>query len=201
MDVDSALLAIERSNAGQVPYVVPRGGASAVGAVGFFAAAEEFGRQVDALGARSGNIVIPLGSGGSTAGLLAGLAANHRPWTVTAVSVSRPPEEIEEPIINTAVTCATLMGCSVRPADITSRLRIVDGRGDGFGALSVDENLHADHVAACTGLLIDPTYNAKSLYWMRSAGALEGPVVYWHTGGALGALDRLLNNQSENHSQ
>ncbi|MFN3256385.1 MAG: 1-aminocyclopropane-1-carboxylate deaminase/D-cysteine desulfhydrase [Ilumatobacter sp.] len=194
--------AADRSRAGQVPYLVPRGGASDVGALGFFAAARELEAQVVAEQSAAGTsgvgrvpsaVVIPLGSGGSVAGLVAGLCLSTREWLVHAVSVSRDPESITEPIVNTSIRCAALVGVTLRPDEIFARLQIHDGRAPGFGEVSAAQQALMGEVTGATGLLVDPTYNAKAMAWMRDANrrdTLGGqPAIYWHTGGALGAFD------------
>ncbi len=190
-------LAAERARAGEAPYVVPRGGASDVGALGFLAAAIELERQADVIEGFPTTIVIPLGSGGSTAGLVAGLAHSERDWLVHAVSDSRDPESIEEIIVNKAARCAASVGIDLTPTDVQRRLRVHDGRGSGFGELSAEQAAFADQVEATTGLLIDPTYNAKTLVWMHASNPAgiprDRPILYWHTGGALGAFDRMLS--------
>ncbi|WP_433026727.1 pyridoxal-phosphate dependent enzyme [Actinomycetospora sp. CA-053990] len=95
VDVVVAERAAELRAAGRRPLAVPRGGSTPVGAAGFARAAAELLDQCVRLdGAFPATVVLPLGSGGSTAGLLVGLAAAGADTTVLAVSVSRPPEEI-----------------------------------------------------------------------------------------------------------
>jgi 1-aminocyclopropane-1-carboxylate deaminase/D-cysteine desulfhydrase-like pyridoxal-dependent ACC family enzyme len=190
MDSVGTSLALDRARDGVVVYRVPRGGATEVGALGFVTAAFELIDQLDRCGVEPGCIVIPLGSGGSTAGLVAGLAIAGKPWPVVAVSVSRAPEEIDQQIIETATRCAASIGITLAPQEFASRLTVHDARGAGFGQLDATDVRVAERVAAATGLLIDPTYNAKTLRWMVDA-QLSSPVVYWHTGGALGAVDEL----------
>lgn len=190
-------LAADRALTGEAPYVIPRGGASDVGTLGFLAAAIELERQADLTEGVPTTIVLPVGSGGSAAGLIAGLARSERDWTVHAISVSRDPKTIEEVVVNLAARCAASVGIDLTPADIQRRLFVHDGRGPGFGELSTDIAVLADRVEATTGLLIDPTYNAKTLAWMHAAnpGGLspDRPILYWHTGGVLGSVDRMLS--------
>lgn len=195
MEEVTSRLAVERATAGQIPYVVPRGGASDVGALGFLAAAHELDLQADEIGDMPTAIVLPLGSGGSAAGLVAGLCTSRRDWHVHAVSVSRDPEAIEHDLVNKAIRCAALVGITLAPEDVTKRLSVHDGRAPGFGRVSPEQAALLDEAAAVSGLLIDPTYNAKTLYWLRDTDHYlplrRMPVLYWHTGGALGAIDHI----------
>jgi D-cysteine desulfhydrase len=172
---------------GESARLIPRGGASVVGACGFAAAAGELARQLDALGIRECTIVVPVGSGGSIAGFLAGAAIAGRSWQIVGVSVSRPPDVLRPLIQQYATeTLAELNGSGTLPT-----WQLYDGRGQGFGVLDPDERRFSLHLSATTGLVVDPTYNAKALKWLAEAVDPGGPVVYWSTGGILGAMDLL----------
>lgn len=175
--IDAAISdrAAELVAAGRKPYAMPRGGSTPVGAVGFARAAEELAYQLDASPAL---VVIPIGSGGSCAGLLAG----SKGWPLLGVSVSRPAPEITEIVHRLAGECAALLG---RSAPDRSRLEIVDGRGPGFGVASPADRDAAALALETEGLLLDHTYTAKSLAALlpRLRDVRSGPVVYWHTGG------------------
>jgi D-cysteine desulfhydrase len=176
--------------AGRHAVGVPRGGSTPVGAVGFARAASELLDQ----GPTPATVVLPLGSGGSTAGLLAGLAAAGVGTTVLAVSVSRPPAEITEKVLGLARACAELLGT---PAPDPGRLEVVDHRGPGFGVATAGDRVAAETVLRTEGLLLDDTYGAKAfavaLDRLRS-GDLPGPVVLWHTGGVASALAHLTDH-------
>ncbi|MDQ1517563.1 MAG: D-cysteine desulfhydrase [Actinomycetota bacterium] len=59
---------------GRVPYVIPRGGASAVGAVGYALAAVELADQLAPAGLAGATVLLATGSCGTQAGLVAGTA-------------------------------------------------------------------------------------------------------------------------------
>jgi 1-aminocyclopropane-1-carboxylate deaminase/D-cysteine desulfhydrase-like pyridoxal-dependent ACC family enzyme len=173
---------------GRVAYPVPRGGSTALGAVGFALAGVELARQVDEqLDRPPSLIVLAVGSGGSCAGLLVGLAAAGLRVPVLGVSVSRPPEQIGAKVRELATGCAELLGVAapVPPPEL------VDARGPGFGRASELERERALLALRTEGLLLDHTYGAEAL-----AAAIErlpdrpaaGPVLFWHTGGVLPAI-------------
>jgi 1-aminocyclopropane-1-carboxylate deaminase/D-cysteine desulfhydrase-like pyridoxal-dependent ACC family enzyme len=170
-------------------YPVSRGGSTPVGAAGFAAAAAELDAQLAALGVEPALVVLALGSGGSTGGLLAGLAAAGRATPVLAVSVSRPPGEITARVLELAAACAALLG---GPAPAPDRLEVLDARGAGFGTASDRERERARLALLTEGLLLDGTYGAQAFSATvdRLPGA-SGPVVYWHTGGLVPALRSL----------
>ena len=181
--VDSAVvdLATRLATTGRQPYPAPRGGSTPVGALGFAHAATELSEQ---LGGMAVEIVLAVGSGGSCAGLLAGIACHRLPWRVLAVSVSRPVPEIEAKVHRLAACCADLLGA---PPPDPAAVRFVDGRGPGFGAASDVDRAAARLALETEGLLLDATYTAKALA-VLVAHEPGRPVVFWHTGGLVTAI-------------
>ncbi|GAB6984890.1 1-aminocyclopropane-1-carboxylate deaminase/D-cysteine desulfhydrase [Nocardioides pyridinolyticus] len=190
MDERAAEIAEAQRAGGLTSYVVPRGGATAVGACGFAAAAVELLEQLDEHDLTEVTVVLPVGSGGSIAGLVTGLAlagASDR-VDVVGVSVSRPVALVQQQIAERAEACARLVGATGAPA----RWRLVDGRGPGYGSSSAETDHLALRLLRHGGLLADPVYNVKALLWVSQHRAELGrPLVYWSTGGALASADQL----------
>lgn len=176
---------------GRRPFAVPRGGSTGLGAVGFATAAIELAEQLKGqLDEPPALVVLPVGSGGSCAGLLAGFAACGLAWPVLGISVSRPVEQITERVLALAAECAATLGTAAPRPEL---LEVADARGPGFGIASEPDREIA-RLALCTeGLLLDDTYTAKALRVTvdRLANGSPGPVVFWHTGGVVGALAAL----------
>lgn len=168
-------------------YVIPRGGATAIGALGFFRAVDEVRTQLAALDLAPRRIVIPVGSGGSIAGLVAGSPRHGGTWHLDGVSVSRDPVEMRAEIRATAAACLARAGQVGPLASFT----LHDGRAPGFGLVDPAAADLIQAVRVRTGLLVDDTYNAKALAWLAAAPPVDGPTLYWHTGGALGAAAAL----------
>lgn len=158
-------------------YPMPIGGATAIGALGYVLAADEILAQ---LGEPPDWIVVADGSGGTHAGLLAGLPASVR---VLGVDVSRPPLPHAERIPALAAETARLAG-RARPA---GELHLVDHTGPRYGAVT-EEAIEAIRLAARSeALLLDPVYTGKALAGLVQAareGRVRGTVVFLHTGGA-----------------
>ncbi|WP_433295679.1 1-aminocyclopropane-1-carboxylate deaminase/D-cysteine desulfhydrase [Pseudonocardia sp. CA-142604] len=186
VDVLAAQRAAELTLGGRPATAVPRGGSTPVGALGFAdAAAELMGQLSDS--PQPVEVVLPLGSGGSCAGLLAGLAAAGATFPVIAVSVSRPPEDVRRTVLAMARECAALRGTTAPTAD---QLELVDARGEGFGTATEQERRRARLALHTEGLLLDTTYGAEafSVAVDRLLGRPPGPVVWWHTGGLVPAV-------------
>ncbi|MFI6597313.1 1-aminocyclopropane-1-carboxylate deaminase/D-cysteine desulfhydrase [Nonomuraea sp. NPDC050536] len=162
---------------GRTPYAVPRGGATPVGALGFAHAARELAAQ---LAFDEAVVVLPVGSGASIAGLLAGRAVIAARWRVYGVSVSRPLPQIRSEILglvarmgHEAVTDWELIDATEPAGDRDVQIMLAALRADG--------------------VLFDAKYGTKALAAVAGLRARreQAPIVLWHTGGLPGALDLL----------
>lgn len=197
VDLAARTLVDDMRAKGRRPYLVPRGGATAIGALGYAFAAAEIRRQVTQLGLSGVTVVIPVGSGGTITGLISGssydfgsaFGSGHFELEIVGVCVSRSPDALTCEIDTMAKACAGGRGES---RSVRCRWSLVDGRRTGFGVSDRQEDEFVDDVRRRTGLLIDSTYNGKAMMWLREAAHRPaGPVVYWHTGGLLGVVDKL----------
>jgi 1-aminocyclopropane-1-carboxylate deaminase/D-cysteine desulfhydrase-like pyridoxal-dependent ACC family enzyme len=173
---------------GRRPYVLPRGGATPVGARAYATAAEELSGQLAHVGVEPAAVIVATGSGGTQAGLVAGAGALGLPWRVIGAAVSRPPEESRDRVLDLARGCADLLGASPVASD---RVEIVDARGASYRVPS-DMGTRAARVAAATeGLLLDPVFTAKAMGVLIELveSGLQGPAVFVHTGGEVEAIE------------
>jgi D-cysteine desulfhydrase len=177
---------------------MPRGGATAVGAVGYVLAARELFEQLTDLAPGPGCVVVAVGSGGTMAGLIAGNALLGWPWRIVGASVSRPPEEISGRVVKLARECLLLLAGRVQPgcraelvADTVteSRVELIDARGPGHGVASEAGRNAADMALRAEGMAVDPVYTAKALAVLGATG--ERAAVFWHTGGLLDVLTQI----------
>ena len=184
--------------ASRTPYVIPRGGASAVGAVGYAVAAVELAGQLAAAGLPRATLLLSTGSCGTQAGLVAGSAgaAGALPghgFSVVGVPVSRPPEECLERIARLATGCAERLGSAHRFGE--GDINLLGGYlGPGYGKASPEGDEAAALAAHTEGLALDPVFTAKAMAALIAEaghGALTGPVVFLHTGGTPAALAAL----------
>ena len=181
--VDAGLpaAAAELAAAGRRPYLMPRGGASGLGAVGYALAALEVHEQLAACGADSARVVVAAGSGGTLAGLVAGNVLAGRPLTLVGAAVSRPADETARRVLALARECLRVLGGSeAGPDDVV----VADARGPGHGLASPEGTAAAEQAMRTEGLMVDPVYTAKALA-LVSRYAAGGNVVFWHTGGQL----------------
>jgi len=151
------------------PRWIPGGGAHPRAVIGHLLAALELAAQLDA---PPETIVVPLGTGGTAAGIALGVAWLGWPTRVVAVRVAPRLFANRWRITRLARRAAQLLG--IRSSELC--VRVVDGLGAGYGHPS-PAGERARALAAAHGLTLDPTYGAKAF------AAIDGMqrVVFWNT--------------------
>jgi len=183
--VDAAIekLGTSLAAAGHRPYVVPRGGATPLGAIGYVRAGLELEGQLMAQGLTPSQLWLATGSCGTQAGLVAAARWLRSSYDVVGVSVSRPVSECVRRVISLANGAADLLGL---PA--VEDATVLDGYlGPGYGLASRAGEAAARLVAETEGVFLDPVFGAKAMAALidtARAGRLDGPVVFLLSGGA-----------------
>ena len=172
-------------------WVVPLGGSSWLGAVGFVNAGLELAAQI-----QSGDspcpdrIYIATGTMGSTAGLLLGLAAANLPTEVHAVCVVDPPfgnpTRLDHLIRKTAMMLNRLDPSF--DLDTVKRVRLVWRDEFLAGGYAVFDERMSDAVRTATddlGLALETTYTGKAMAAMLHDLQLPGyngeSYLFWNT--------------------
>ncbi len=168
------------------PHVVPVGGSDARGAIGHALAALEIARQLGETDEHLDAIALATATGGTQAGLIAGLRQLGLDAAVHGFSVHRRADEAAGEVHRLAEEVARLMGAG--GIDRAS-VRIDDSQlGAGYGVPSAAGQAAIDLLARTEGLLADPVYTGKALAGLLAmirAGRFEedAAVVFIHTGG------------------
>jgi D-cysteine desulfhydrase len=176
----------ELAAAGRVGYMVPGGGSNPLGALGYVVAAKELVAQFDELDLVVDRLVVASGSGGTHAGLVAGLTGLSSGVKVLGVSTRADKAAQEAKILDLARRTAALVGSAVevRPEDV----QVVDDYvGPGY-SLPTDAMVEAVKLfARLEGILLDPVYTGKAaaglIDLVRRGELGDGDVVFVHTGG------------------
>ena len=172
---------------GVKPYEVPLGGSNTVGALGYVVAVQELLAQCVDLGITPTHLVLATGSGGTQAGVLAGLAAARSEMRVVGVNVSTSEAAQQRKVHKLTKDTCELLGV---PAPGIDAVICDDGYylpGYGVPTASMVNALHL--LAEKEGLLLDPVYTGKAmagLIEMVHTGEIneEATVVFLHTGGS-----------------
>jgi len=181
---------IARHSSGlRAPYILPSGGSSPLGALGYVETAFEIAEQV-----RSGelpepdHVVVPTGSGGTAAGLALGLGLAGLPARVTGVVVTEHLTLDEPSIRKLAGKSATLLrrrGAEFPDHSLDLEMTS-DWMGETYGAPTPASALAIEQ-ARSEGLELDPVYTGKAmaaLLGKSKAGEFNGgPVLFLNTNG------------------
>ncbi len=174
--------------AGRKPYFVPLGASTSLGALGFVAAVGELLQQ----GPPPSVIVHASSSGGTQAGLVAGVVLHGAATRVLGVSADDPTAQIESVIRTIVAGMGPVLGADGDALAAACSLSVDDTHvGDGYG-VPTPPSREAQELAAHTeALFVDHTYTAKALGALLSyvrSGRIrpDETVVFWHTGGQVG---------------
>lgn len=181
----SALEAAFRA-AGRRPMVIPLGASTSLGAVGFALAVFEMIEQ----GHRPDVVVHASSSGGTQAGLLAGLALAGLTTRVVGVSADESAsalraivEELQRGVLRIAGSEAPILKAEVQDQFV----------GEGYGIATEASREAQALLARSEAIVVDHTYTAKALAGLvslvRMRNVPEGAtLLFWHTGGQVGVL-------------
>jgi D-cysteine desulfhydrase len=148
--------------AGRKVLVIPTGGSTPLGSLGYARCAEEIVQQETAMGVRFDEVVVPNGSAGTHAGLAVGFevlgrgAASVRSWSVLADQQAAAATTLQ-----LARQVLALLG---HAASLDASAINIDGSqlGEGYG-LPTQAMLEAVRLMArCEGVLVDPVYSGKA---------------------------------------
>jgi D-cysteine desulfhydrase len=162
------------------PHWIPGGGAEPRAVIGHFLATLELSSQLDA---PPDAIVVPLGTGGTAAGIALGIAWLGWTTQVVAVRVAARVVANRWRALRLARKAAALLresGVEFAVPRAAIRLRVVDGVGKGYGHPSA-EGERASALAAEYDVRLDPTYGAKAfaLFLQRTTNMQRA--IFWHT--------------------
>ncbi len=188
VDVQMAARAAQLAAAGRRPYIIPVGGSTALGCLGYTAAIRELLTQVEQAGGPPAAIVVAVGSTGTLAGMTLGVAEYLPGCRLLGISVSRRSAPAAERTATIASEAAALLGSErrFRAGEITV---YDDWVGDGYGISTAAGDAAVRLAARIAGLVLDPVYTGKAfsgLTAMARAGEFSENerVLFWHTGGA-----------------
>jgi 1-aminocyclopropane-1-carboxylate deaminase/D-cysteine desulfhydrase-like pyridoxal-dependent ACC family enzyme len=167
------------------PFIVPPGGSSATGTIGYVNAGLELAEQVAAGDAAPPDrIHVAAGTLGTAAGMAIGLAWAGLDMPVVATRIT-PRMVTNERVLARLIsaTCQRLRSMGAEPPPAAAALRLVrithDQLGPGYGEPTPAAERAAAEFAAA-GLRLDPTYTAKAAAGLL-ADQSPGLPLFWHT--------------------
>jgi L-cysteate sulfo-lyase len=183
--------ALALAGMGRRAHVVPTGGSTSLGALGYVRCAAEIARQEQESGGRFRQVIVPNGSHGTQAGLAAGFELIGRgAGTVRGYCVLADLPTTRAATMDLTRATLALLG---HPGDVAGDAIDIDGmhRGEGYGIPTAEMLATVRLLGAKEGLLVDPVYSGKALAGLLSdirAGRYErgDRVLFVMTGGTPG---------------
>jgi len=187
-------LAEDYAKKGMKAYVIPEGGSTALGALGYVIAIEEACRQMKTLHVEFDHIISAVGSGGTLAGMLLGKNAYGMKAQIHGINVCDDASYFQERVSNIVREAKRRYGfeLNLQKKDIN----IIDGYvGKGYGLNRQEEIELIKLVARIEGIILDPVYTAKAMFGLRDQirkgrFTKSEKVLFWHTGGIFGLFPK-----------
>ena len=168
---------------GRKPYLVPYGGSSSTGALGYAFAMEEFMKQ----NVHADWIVFGTSSGGTHAGLVLGQRVFGYEGKVLGISIDEPEEWLKKNVSRLASDASEKLGERIEftQADVLAN---ADYCGAGYGVLTDAEREAVRLFAKYEGVLLDPVYTGRAAAGMidlirKGFFKKDETVLFWNTGG------------------
>ena len=169
--------------AGKKPYLVPYGGSSPVGALGYAFAMEELVKQ----GVKADWIVFGTSSGGTHAGLTLGKRVFEYEGEVLGISIDEDESWLKANVSALASNASELLGERIEftPDDVLATDAYCKA---GYGVLTDAEREAVKLFAKYEGLLLDPVYTGRAAAGLidlirKGFFKQDDTVLFWHTGG------------------
>jgi len=168
---------------GMKPYLVPYGGSSATGALGYAFAMKELGEQK----VNPDWIVFATSSGGTHAGLLLGQRVFGYEGQVLGISVDESEDWLKQHVSELASLASEKLGKRIEftPGEVLANANYCSA---GYGVLT-DRDREAIHLfATYEGLLLDPVYTGRAAAGMidlirKGFFKRDETLLFLHTGG------------------
>jgi D-cysteine desulfhydrase family pyridoxal phosphate-dependent enzyme len=168
---------------GMAPYLVPYGGSSPTGALGYAFAMKELVEQK----VQADWIVFATSSGGTHAGLVLGQRTFGYNGKVLGISVDESEEWLKKYVSELASSASEKLGKLIDfiPDDVMANANYCS---PGYGVLNELEREAIRLFATCEGLLLDPVYTGRAAAGMidlirKGFFKKDETVLFLHTGG------------------
>lgn len=177
-------------------YFIPVGGHSWRAALGYARAARELDEQVRAMEIEKAHVIVAVGTGGTLAGLMAGLNLCGSSLQLVGIDIGKLWKAFPASIAHLANHVSAALGgaeeFTAQTVPIIERTYV----GPAYAAIT-RESLNAIQLLARTeGIFLDPVYTGKAFAGLldligRGALGSKQPIIFLHTGGipALFAVD------------
>jgi D-cysteine desulfhydrase len=169
-------------------YVIPEGGSNAIGSLGYIKCVEELSKQTDLN--EFDAIFCPVGSGGTYAGLIAGLTYYNINCDLIGINVTLATADDFKKHIQNILTEYENEDFLKEKID-DEKIKIIDGyTGEAYAVPTENGISWIKSLILKTGILLDPVYTAKAFDGMIEESKKSGykKVLFLHSGGGFGTF-------------
>lgn len=178
---------------GSGAYFMPVGGHTAVGCLGYVAAAIELQQQIHQLGLdpEKVTIILPVGTGVTLAGLWAGFHLLGSPIRMLGIDVGKLWRTFPSSIARLATEVCALLG---QPQTfVPTEVPIIENTyvGTGYAKLRAEAVEAIQLLAQVEGVVLDPVYSGKAFAGLldlvgNGRFSSDTQLIFLHTGGLPG---------------
>ncbi|MCE5200050.1 MAG: D-cysteine desulfhydrase family protein [Armatimonadota bacterium] len=192
-DMENAMTAeaATLSAQGASPYIIPIGGSTPLGALGYVRGMRELAEQLDE-DDKAPLVILGVGSAGTLAGCALGLRLFLPQAEMIGVSVAGRAKPMRETAAQNANGAANMIG--VNEHFNTDDIVVTDDYyGERYGVPSEEGNKAILLAGRTEGLILDPIYTGKAmagLIGLAQSGVIDPnrTVIFIHTGGSPGLM-------------
>jgi len=168
---------------GHKPFIIPIGGSTGLGALGYFKAMQELSTQ---FGNDHVQIILGVGSCGTFAGTILGTKIFMQNAKVIGVSVSRSAEAIKQRTKELIRDSSSLLDYRIDVNDLS--IECYDDYHVEYGVMTKEGKKAINDCARLEGILLDPIYTGKVMAGLidlvrKKVIDKNIPVIFIHTGG------------------
>ena len=177
-------------NRGVKPYVTPEGGSNEVGVWGYVKATAEIMAQLKKMKTEVEAVVVPVGTGGTYAGLLVGSLSFDWKVKIYGYNVRFTAEYFTDTIFKLVKAFEKRYG--VKTGIRKGQIKIIDGYvGPGYAKTYPREIRFIREIAQSTGIVLDHVYTGKALFGLvdclqKGMFPRHKRILFIHTGGLWG---------------
>jgi D-cysteine desulfhydrase len=180
----------ELDRAGRRGYIIPGGGSNPIGATGYVACAQEIQNQLFEKNLRIDRLVVPSGSTGTHAGLIAGFFGCNMNIPIVGIGVSRDPQDQNPLVYDLVQRTAERVGIREH-IPIEAVVSFGEYWRPKYSVPNKKMVEAVNLVAKTEGILLDPVYTGKAMAGLidlcRKGYFRKGEnVLFVHTGGSPG---------------
>ncbi|TET28218.1 MAG: pyridoxal-phosphate dependent enzyme, partial [Candidatus Heimdallarchaeota archaeon] len=180
-------IAEELQDEGKVPYIIPTGGSTKLGALGYVLFMKEIAEQSEEMEITFDYLIFPTGSAGTQAGIVLGKKLYYPEIEIMGIGVGDGREEIIADVqkITSELQEEWALDLAISDTDII----VLEGYyGQGYGDPSKEMIDAVKLIAQLEGIFLDPVYNGKAMVGLidlisREEILADSNVLFLHSGG------------------